>query len=179
MQIRHQRKRSRLLLAAAVLLSLAPGCSGGPDGPVAATPAPLQASEPFGLTTVTLRAPDGDDAVAVPSYDAFEPETRQRGLMHRESLPAGAGMVFRFPAEHRGGFWMRNTLIPLSIAYFAADGEVLAVMDMPPCTQDPCPSYDPGVAYSGALEVNRGFFDEIGLTPGWRVEVPEDLPPAS
>lgn len=178
--------RPATLLAAAVVL-LATGCTAGTGDPVASDPAataatatvgPLEPSEPFGLTTVTLRAPSGGQAIDVPAYDAFEPEARRRGLMQRQELPAGAGMVFRFPGEHQGGFWMKNTLIPLSIAYFDASGEILEVMDMPPCTKDPCPSYDPGVAYTGALEVNRGFFDEAGVTPGWSVEVPAGLPPA-
>jgi hypothetical protein len=86
-------------------------------------------------------------------------------------------MVFRFPAEHQGGFWMRNTLIPLSIAYFDRSGTVVATMDMEPCRQDPCPSYRPRARYRGALEVNQGFFDEIGLRKGWRVELPFGLPP--
>src|SRR5687768_8163659 len=132
-------------LAAAALATVVLGCSGGADGATAPAPTPapasLEHSEPFGVTTVVLRAPDGGDAVDMPVYDAFEPETRQRGLMEREELPGNAGMVFRFPADHRGGFWMKNTLIPLSIAYFAASGEVLKVMDMRACTADPCPSY--------------------------------------
>lgn len=168
------------MLAAAVLLLLAVACSQGTNPSASLTTAPtLEPSEPFGVTSVTLRAPDGNEAIEVPVYDAFEPAARQRGLMERAELAAGAGMVFRFPSEHSGGFWMKNTLLPLSIAYFDADGTVLAVMDMPPCTQDPCPSYDPQIAYSGALEVNRGFFDEIGLSPGWRVDLPQDLPAPS
>ena len=161
------------------MLALAPGCTAGTQGGTAPAPTvgPLEPSEPFGLTTVTLRAPGGGDSLEVPAYDAFAPETRQRGLMHREELPAGAGMVFRFPAERDGGFWMKNTLIPLSIAYFDERGEIVAVLDMEPCTADPCPSYDPGVGYSGALEVNRGFFDDAGVTPGWSVELPAGLPP--
>ena len=140
---------------------------------------PLEPSEPFGLTSVTLRSADGEAEVPVPVYDAFEPGTRQRGLMGREELPAGTGMVFRFPAEHTGGFWMKNTLIPLSIAYLDEQGSVLAVMDMEPCTYDPCPSYDPKLAYTATLEVNQGFFDEVGLQTGWQVDIPGDLPPAT
>lgn len=178
---RRPQNRPATLLAVVVLL--AAGCTAGTGDPAAsgapttAAVGPLEPSEPFGLTTVTLRAPAGGEAIEVPAYDAFEPETRRRGLMEREELPAGAGMIFRFPGEHQGGFWMKNTLIPLSIAYFDASGEVVAVLDMEPCTSDPCPSYDPGVAYNGAMEVNRGFFADAGVSPGWSVEVPDGLPP--
>ena len=75
-------------------------------------------------------------------------------------------MVFIFFEKHLGGFWMKNTLIPLSIAFFDQDGEILEILDMDPCEKDPCPTYDPGVPYWGALEVNKGAFDEWGVSAG-------------
>jgi hypothetical protein len=48
---------------------------------------------------------------------------------------------------------------------------------MEPCDADPCPSYPPDAPYRGALEVNQGFFAELGLEPSWRVELPGGLPP--
>ena len=168
------------MLAAGLGLALL-ACNAEAPQPAAPTPAvigPLKPSEPFGLTTITVRSPDGDVALSVPVYDAYQPPARRRGLMHRKSLPPMTGMIFRFPEPHRGGFYMKNTLIPLSIAFYDGDGRVLAVLDMPPCTADPCPTYDPEVTYNGALEVNRGFFERIGLEKGWRIEVPGGLPPA-
>lgn len=141
-------------------------------------PAQLEPSEPYGITTVSLVSPDGQTTVPVEVYDAYWPATRQKGLMGRDHLPAGTGMVFRYPDDHNGGFWMKNTLIPLSIAYFAADGTVVSVLDMEPCVADPCPGYPPNRSYRHALEVNQGFFAEIGLTEGWRVELPSGLPAA-
>jgi uncharacterized membrane protein (UPF0127 family) len=88
-------------------------------------------------------------------------------------------MIFRFPGPTQGAFWMKDTLIPLSIAYYDAEGTVVAVLDMEPCTADPCPTYPPGTSYTGALEVNQGFFDDVGLEEGWMVAVPDGLPPAS
>ncbi len=171
----------RALIAVLVVLAVACVACGSPPAQTANTtpPAvgPLRPSEPFGLTSVTLRDPNGTTALALPVYDAFTPAARQRGLMHRKRLPRQAGMVFRFPEDHRGGFWMKNTLIPLSIAFFDAGGKVVAVLDMPPCKADPCPSYDPKVTYRGAVEVNRGFFDDVGLRRGWRIELPFGLPP--
>jgi hypothetical protein len=75
-------------------------------------------------------------------------------------------MLFLFPEDHRGGFWMKNTLIPLSIAFLDADGQVLAVLDMEPCRADPCPIYDPGVSYRSALEVNQGALARWGVGAG-------------
>src|SRR5262245_59702975 len=58
---------------------------------------------------------------------------RQQGLMGRESLPLQAGMLFVYDEPRDGSFWMKNTLIPLSIAFLGAQGEVLAMLDMEPC----------------------------------------------
>ncbi len=96
---------------------------------------------------------------------------RQRGLMFRKSLPAKAGMVFLFPSTRRGGFWMKNTLIPLSIAFYDARGRILRILDMKPCRADPCPVYDPHVAYRGALEVNAGAFRRFGVRAGDRIRL--------
>jgi hypothetical protein len=91
--------------------------------------------------------------------------------MGRTSLPADAGMVFTFPDEHEGAFWMKDTLIPLSIAFYAADGRILRILDMTPCTREPCELYDPGVSYRGALEVNRGAFRRWGISEGDRLRI--------
>ena len=65
--------------------------------------------------------------------------------MNRETLPADAGMAFVYPEDVRGAFWMKDTLIPLSIAFYSGDGRILKILDMEPCKADPCPLYDPGV----------------------------------
>jgi len=98
-------------------------------------------------------------------------EQRAFGLMHRESLPEDEGMLFVFFEDSTSAFTMRNTLIPLSIAFFDVEGEVLKILDMEPCEAEPCPSYDPGVTYRGALEVNQGAFEE------WDVKVGDDINP--
>lgn len=136
--------------------------------------ADLPPMPPFATAALTLVGPDGEQ-VETPVYVADEPATRRQGLMGVEDLPPDAGMVFLSPEDRSGGFWMKNTLIPLSIAFFAGDGAVLAVLDMEPCEADPCPTYDPGVTYRGALEVNQGHFDELGVDTGWRVVLPPDL----
>jgi uncharacterized membrane protein (UPF0127 family) len=114
--------------------------------------------------------------VTVPVYVAATAQQRQRGLMNRAHLPAGTGMVFLYPEPVRGPYYMKNTLIPLEIAFYDHRGTIAAVLDMEPCATDPCPLYDPGIAYAGALEVNRGFFRQIGLRAGWTVDLPKGLP---
>ncbi|MBD0290293.1 MAG: DUF192 domain-containing protein [Thermoleophilia bacterium] len=89
--------------------------------------------------------------------------------MGRVALPANAGMLFVWDSDTSGGFWMKDTLIPLSIAFYDARGRILRVLDMVPCRADPCPVYDPGVAYRGALEVNRGAFRRWGVRAGDRI----------
>jgi hypothetical protein len=113
----------------------------------------------------------GERRVRVAVEVADEPDEWRVGLMHRRSLGPNAGMVFLFPRPTRGGFWMKNTLIPLSIAFFDARGRILRIMVMTPCRADPCPTYDPRVAYKGALEVNRGSFGRWGVGRGDRIRV--------
>jgi uncharacterized membrane protein (UPF0127 family) len=102
-------------------------------------------------------------------------EAQGVGLMHRESFPEDCGMVFLFFEERSGGFWMKNTLIPLSIAFFDAEGEILSILDMEPCEADPCDVYDPGVPYSGALEVNQGRFEDWGVEVGDEIDITRDV----
>lgn len=117
----------------------------------------------------------GDATVAAEVADA--PAERATGLMNREHLDADAGMLFVFPAPRNGGFWMKSTLIPLSIAFMRKSGqmrwEVVALLDMEPCRKDPCRSYSPGTSYELALEVNQGFFEREGVEVGAEVSLEE------
>jgi uncharacterized protein len=100
---------------------------------------------------------------------ADTPETRSRGLMFRTHLAPDAGMVFLFDAPTSGAFWMKDTLIPLQIAFWDADGRIVAILDMRPCETDECPLYSPGATYVAALEVNAGRLDALGVQVGDRV----------
>lgn len=134
----------------------------------------LEPLPPFSQSSVILD-PDGVH-VPKPVYVADSPDLRQQGLMGVEDLPQEAGMLFLFPEDRTSGFWMRDTLIPLSIAFLDADGTVLAMLDMEPCEADPCPVHNPGVTYRAALEVNQGRFTDLGLgEPGWQVAIPATL----
>jgi uncharacterized protein len=96
---------------------------------------------------------------------------RQKGLMNRRSLPPKAGMVFRYAQDTTGGFWMKNTLIPLDIAFYDRRGRIVRILTMTPCRRDPCRIYAPGVAYRSALEVNGGSFRKWNVRVGDRIAV--------
>ncbi|MEX2619153.1 MAG: DUF192 domain-containing protein, partial [Egibacteraceae bacterium] len=145
--------------------------------PENATPATdLAPMPPFGTAQVILVGPE-DERVEMAVYVADDPDTRRQGLMGVTDLPREAGMIFLTDEDRDTGFWMKDTLLPLSIAYLAADGTVVSVLDMEPCEADPCPSYPPGARYRHALEVHQGRFAEVGLQEGWRVDLPTDAAP--
>jgi len=88
---------------------------------------------------------------------------RARGLMHRASLPDGEGMLFVFDRDQRLSFWMKNTVIPLSIAFIASDGRITEIRDLRPLDLNPVVS-SRSVRY--ALEVPQGWFARAGVAPG-------------
>jgi uncharacterized membrane protein (UPF0127 family) len=118
--------------------------------------------------TVLIETSAGDEVV-VPVEIADTPDEREVGLMNRPSLPEDAGMIFLFDDDTSGGFWMKDTLVPLSIAFVDADGTIVSILDMDPCEADPCEIYDPGVTYRSALEVNQGAFGRWGVQEGDRL----------
>jgi uncharacterized protein len=151
----------------ALLAVLALAACGGDNEPPATAP-----TETAGGTVAVIDTGRGE-TVEVQVEVADDDAERQRGLMFRESLPDDAGMVFVFEGEQSGGFWMKDTLIPLSIAFYDKQGRILRILDMEPCRADPCRVYDPGVDYHGALEVNRGAFQQWGVQAGDRIELLE------
>jgi uncharacterized protein len=96
---------------------------------------------------------------------------RQTGLMGRTTLEADAGMLFVFDQEQTLSFWMKDTLIPLSIAYIDSEGRIVDIQDMQPLDDLP-PQYVSAEPAQYALEVNQGFFEERGVTIGDMVELP-------
>ena len=98
-------------------------------------------------------------------------QLRGRGLMGRERLAEDAGMAFLWDDDTGTAFHMKDTLIPLTVAFFDAEGRILRLLDMVPCAADPCPAYDPGVRYRGALEVNAGALERKGVRTGDRVRI--------
>jgi len=92
---------------------------------------------------------------------ADTPELRSRGLMGVTDLGDLDGMVFIHPEPVTSQFWMKETVIPLDIAFFATDGTLLGVLTMEPCTADPCPTYGVEEPYQWAIEVPSGRFNEL------------------
>jgi uncharacterized protein len=97
-------------------------------------------------------------------------ESQARGLMGQTSLPEDGGMAFLFDEETRAAFWMKDTLIPLSILFWQGDGRIIDILDMSPCRADPCPVYPASAPYVGAIELNRGAFERLGVEVGDTLE---------
>ncbi|MEO8305275.1 MAG: DUF192 domain-containing protein [Betaproteobacteria bacterium] len=143
--------RTVFLLLVGTLLAIAPGLA-------------LSAAE---LPTIPLSI-NGNKLVA---ETATTDEQITTGLMHRFSLKPDHGMVFVFDRQEPRTFWMKNTFIPLSIAFIAADGRILNIEDMAP--QDESLHYSRGAAMY-TLEMRKGWFAERGIRAGDRVS---GLPP--
>ncbi len=110
--------------------------------------------------------------------DAIE---QQRGLMFVTSdqmiaLPDGTqrGMIFAFDAEQPLSFWMKNTIIPLDIAYVATDGTIVSTYTMPPLDDRPG-QYQSDAPARFAIEVNAGLFEAFGIKPGDVIEIPASV----
>jgi uncharacterized membrane protein (UPF0127 family) len=93
---------------------------------------------------------------------------RAIGLMYRKELKDGSGMLFVFENDEILSFWMKNTLIPLSIAFIGRDGRIFEIRDMRPQDLTPVQSVNPA---RYALEVPRGWFSRAGIVPGDRLVV--------
>lgn len=145
------------LAACALLAAPMPASAQSPDG------------KPQSLPITTLKV--GPHAVA--AEVASTPDQRSLGLMYRFSLPADHGMLFVFPEPQPLAFWMRNTYIPLSIAFIDAEGRILNIVEMAPRSDATHPSRGDALY---ALEMRKGWFAERGVAPGARVT---GLPPAA
>lgn len=102
-------------------------------------------------------------SVVVEAEVADDPSERELGLMYRESMPDDRGMLFVYPSARPRSFWMRNTPLPLSIAFIDAKGVVVSVSDMEPFSTSPVPSGKPAMY---ALEVNQGWFATHAVAVG-------------
>lgn len=102
-------------------------------------------------------------------------QTRQIGLMNRKSMPPQRGMVFVFPEDATHCMWMRNTYLPLSVAFVDAKGRVINVEDMQPQTDD---NHCAAAPARYALEMNLGWFRDRGVKPGDAIRGIDRLPAA-
>ncbi|MBL8877697.1 MAG: DUF192 domain-containing protein [Phycisphaerales bacterium] len=99
---------------------------------------------------------------------------RTEGLMfvQPEELGDTQGMLFVFPDERLLGFWMRNTVTPLDIAFARMDGTIVRIWQMPPLTLNTFPSGEPAMF---ALEMKAGSFEKLGIREGDRLDIPQDI----
>ncbi|MHB1391427.1 MAG: DUF192 domain-containing protein [Thermoleophilia bacterium] len=91
---------------------------------------------------------------------------RSQGLMGRTDLAPDQGMLFVWETPTQSPFWMKNTPLPLSIAFVSNTGVIIDIQDMEPLSLD---QHKPGSAYSYAIEANRGFFESAGIRAGEQV----------
>jgi uncharacterized membrane protein (UPF0127 family) len=172
----------KILTLAVILALLLVGCGGTQADPDAQSQKTPQASGtpagekdttsgPPGLRTLTIDTSGGKkvEVRVEVADDLFE---RARGLMYRTALGVNRGMLFVYPDERELSFWMKNTLIPLSIAFIDSERRIVDIQDMKPLDDKP-PSYVSADPAQYALEVNQGFFEKRGVKVGDRVELPE------
>jgi len=103
---------------------------------------------------------------AIRAEVAADMGSRMTGLMHRPSMPANAGMLFIFDETTTHCMWMKNTLIPLSVAFLDEAGAVINIADMQPHSEQ---SHCAARPARYALEMNRGWFAQHGVKPGLRL----------
>lgn len=165
-----------LLLVALLFVS---GCSGGEKDESSSEGASEEAAKettadavPDETAIVGINTARGE-RVEVQVEIADEENEQKRGLMERTALAEDAGMLFVFPGERPLSFWMKDTLIPLSIAYIDGDGGIVDIQDMAPLDETSHPSAAPA---QYALEVNQGFFEERGVQVGDETDLPVSTP---
>ena len=98
---------------------------------------------------------------------AQTPEQRSTGLMFRQAMGQNEGMLFAFEDAGQQCFWMKNTLLPLSVAFIADDGSIVNIESMKPQTEDSHCSTKP-VRF--VLEMNEGWFGKRGIKPGFKLQ---------
>ncbi|MDR2490487.1 MAG: DUF192 domain-containing protein [Spirochaetaceae bacterium] len=139
-----------------LLLVFAAACARGAD----AKPQPK-----LETAILTVEKADGGATVITAELARTEGE-KQKGLMFRTTLADGEGMLFVYTRDERMSFWMKNTLIPLSIAFISRDGRIIDILDMEPLSTQSVRS-SRSVRY--ALEAPRGWFTREGIREGDRI----------
>jgi len=100
-------------------------------------------------------------------------DARRTGLMFRKQLGESTGMLFVYETEGPWAMWMRNTYVPLSVAFIDRSGRIINIEDMQPLSDD---THQSATAAKYALEVNQGWFRQRGIKPGDRVQGLEKIP---
>ncbi len=126
-----------------------------------ATMLPAHAQQRLPVTTLNI------GMHLVKAEMAISDEERSIGLMHRREMGANDGMVFRFPNPRQVCMWMKNTLLPLSVAFLNEQGRIINIEDMQPQTETTHCAKQPA---RYALEMNLGWFRKKNIKPGVLVE---------
>jgi uncharacterized membrane protein (UPF0127 family) len=149
-----------------LVLAFSAGCGGGAES--------IAASRLEADGTATLRLVARDDHQARLSVEIADTrEERAVGLSGRPELAPDAGMLFVFQARG-AGFWMKDTLIPLSVAFIASCGEIVHIVDMEPLSLQ---LHNSPVDYAFAIETNQGWYQQNRIAVGDTVELPPELLP--
>ena len=162
------------VLAAAVGCTVLVSC-GSSSGTAkdAPTTAPGGAVRPEGFASaeIVIRRADGS-ACSMCTYLARNSAEWQRGLMNATDLDGRDGMLFQFPAPNMDRFWMRDTVLPLTGVWFAADGAFIDAIDMRPCpdSEPNCPLYGPDQPAANVLELPLGTLQGLRIGVGSRLE---------
>lgn len=121
----------------------------------------LAGAQPFPVTSLNI------GVHLIRAEVAISDDERARGLMFREKLGENEGMVFRFPSNRQVCMWMKNTLLPLSVAFIDEEGRIINIEDMQPQTLDSHCAKKPA---RYALEMNKGWFGKRHIKPGTVVD---------
>jgi uncharacterized protein len=148
-------------------------CRGEPQGEAEASPL-------ITFDTSHVRIVSRTDTIPLLVELARTPSEKTMGLMERTRMADSAGMLFIYDAMQpaTAGFWMFRTKIPLDIAFVDSAGVIRSIRNMVPCTTATavnCPTYEPGVPYRAALEVNAGFFQARKVAVGDLVMLADTL----
>ncbi|MCL2128927.1 MAG: DUF192 domain-containing protein [Treponema sp.] len=157
------------LLSIILFLAVLSSCRGGESRP-GGTAEP-GGNEKFEKKEILIQGRGGNISLLVEI--AKTPSQQQQGLMYRKNLKDGEGMLFVYEKDEVMSFWMKNTLIPLSIAFFSWDGKILEIYNMEPGNLNPVRS-SRSVRY--ALEVPQGWFSRAGLEAGDKLDISAFLP---
>lgn len=160
-------------------VTTSPTSSPGSSSPTSPSPAGTETSDPvtpdgFDLVRATVTTADGE-VCDLCLWVASTARERSRGLMGVTDLGDGDGMAFVYGAPHTGSFWMKNTPLPLSIAFFDDRGRYVDAFDMEPCAAEPCPLYPTAPDFLVAIEAEQGGLAELGIADGSRLDL-TDLP---
>jgi hypothetical protein len=142
-------------------------CTKQPPPEPAAAPPPATAASSTDQTRTAGPLVTFPDGFVVSVEPVADPELRAQGLMYRDQVRPGTGMLFFFPEEGEYPFWMKNTRIPLDIIWIDSSRRIAHVKhDVPPCHVADCPSYPPNAKARYVLEVAAGVAKEHGLKAG-------------